>query len=168
MKVAIAIERSIDIPAPYAKVQTQMRDLETTIRRFPKLRNLRKLGDQAYVWEMEPVGSRIANISHEVVYGAKYKVDLDRGLVSWTPIADQGNAAIGGAFRLQDLGGKTKLSFDVKGELRDVPVPFMYRLLAPAFIQMKFTRLVEIFLERTAAAAGMDPQQVAAARRSAA
>lgn len=160
MKVAIAIERSIRIAAPYASVQSLMRDLQGTIQRFPKLRRLRKLGDDAYLWEMAPIGSRIAGIAHEVVYGARYQVDLDRGIVRWTPIPGQGNASIAGAFRLEDLRGATRLTFRVDGELRDVPVPIIYRLIAPAFIQGKFTRLVDVFLENTAAAAGLAPAAI--------
>jgi carbon monoxide dehydrogenase subunit G len=164
MKVAIEVERSINIPAPHEKVLTLMQDLEGTIRRFPKLRRLRKVGDKAYVWEMDAIGSRIANISHEVVYGAKYTVDATRGLLSWKPLPNEGNATIEGAFRMKDLGGETRLTFSVKGELRDVPVPLVYRLVAPPFIQGKFMRLVEIFLENTAAAIGMSAEQVAASR----
>lgn len=84
-------------------------------------------------------------------YGAQYRVDDKRGEVSWTPIPRQGNASIEGRFQLAARGTGTRLSFNVKGELRDVPVPLMYRLLAPPFIQGKFTRLVDIFLEETRA-----------------
>ena len=153
MNVNIAIERSIEIAAPYARVEELLRDLESTIRRFPKLRRLKKLGDQAYLWEMETIGSRIARIAHDVSYGARYDVDLDHGVVSFEPIPEQGNATIEGAFELKDLKRKTRLSFSVKGRLRDVPVPFLYRVAAPAFIQGKFTRLVDVFLENTAEAA---------------
>lgn len=173
MKVAIEVERSINIPAPYSKVLTLMQDLEGTIGRFPKLRRLRKLADKTYVWEMDAIGSRIARIEHEVVYGAKYTVDLERGMLSWKPVPNQGNATFEGSFRMRDLEKETKmtfteLSFAVKGELHDVPVPLMYRLVAPPFIQGKFNRLVEIFLEKTAVAVGVDEQGVAAARASAA
>ena len=153
MNVAIAIERSIEIPAPYERLQELLRDLEGTIRRFPKLRRLKKLGDAAYLWEMEAIGSRMANIRHEVSYGARYTVDPERGSVTWTPIAGQGNATIEGGFHLDRLGPKsTRLSFRVKGQLREVPVPLLYRVVAPTFIQGKFTRLVDVFLENTAAA----------------
>lgn len=149
MKVSIAIERSLDVPAPLARLQPLMADIEGTVRRFPKLRRLRKLKPSQYVWEMEPIGSRIANISHEVVYGAHYKVDAARGELSWTPLPQQGNASIEGWFRIEPRGAHSRISFKVTGELRDVPVPLMYRLVAPAFIQGKFTRLVDIFLENT-------------------
>ncbi len=152
MNVDIAIARSIDIDAPRSRLGKLFADLEATIRRFPKLKRLKKLGEDQYLWEMATIGSRLANIAHEVSYGAHYTVDGKRGSVSWKPIPEQGNARIEGEFRLEDLGGKTRLHFRVGGRLRDVPVPLLYRVVAPAFIQGKFTRLVDVFLERTAEA----------------
>ena len=157
MKVSIAIERSIEVPAPVARVQTLFKDLEGTIGRFPKLRKLSKLGNNEYLWEMGAIGSSIANIAHEVSYAAKYNVDLKNNQLTWQPIPKTGNANIEGAFKLADHGDKTQLTFRVRGDLYDVPVPLMYRLLAPAFIQGKFTRLVDIFLERTSEALLQEP-----------
>lgn len=149
MKVQISITRTLDIDLPPAKVSVLFKDLETTIQRFPKLRSLKKLGPDQYLWEMAPIGSRIANIAHEVRYGAHYTVDAKKGELSWTPIAKQGNASIAGRFTTTAQGKGTRLSFEVKGELLDVPVPLMYRLVAPTFIQAKFAALVDVFLERT-------------------
>ncbi|WP_028009413.1 hypothetical protein [Solimonas flava] len=149
MNVDIKIERSVEVEAPYARVVPLLDDLEGTIRRFPKLKKLTKVGANAYLWEMSTIGSKAANIAHEVSYAAHYTVNAKRGEMSWKPLPDYGNATIEGRFALLDQGKKTKLVFDVKGKLRDVPVPLMYRLLAPPFIQGKFTRLVDIFLEST-------------------
>jgi carbon monoxide dehydrogenase subunit G len=149
MNVDIKIERSVEVDAPFKNVVPLLEDLEGTIKRFPKLRKLTKLGNNAYLWEMSVIGSKVANIAHEVSYGAKYSIDAKRGELSWQPIPDRGNATIEGRFKLLDQGSKTKLIFDVRGKLRDVPVPLMYRLLAPPFIQGKFTRLVDTFLEST-------------------
>jgi len=152
VKVNIKIQRSLDVPAPYAEVSALLHDIEGTIRRFPKLRKLSKVGNNAYVWEMAPIGSKAAGISHEVSYGAQYAIDAKRGELSWKPLPKYGNAVIEGRFQLAEQGKLTRLTFDVAGELRDVPVPLMYRLLAPPFIQGKFTRLVDVFLEETRAA----------------
>jgi len=149
MKVNISISRSLDIDLPPAKVKVLFQDLEATIGRFPKLRTLKKLGPDQYLWEMNPIGSQIANISHEVRYGAHYTVDAKRGELSWKPLPKQGNASVEGSFRTLEQGGGTRLEFVVKGELFDVPVPLMYRLVAPTFIQAKFAALVDAFLERT-------------------
>jgi carbon monoxide dehydrogenase subunit G len=153
MKVGIQIERSLDIAVPYARALPLLQDFETTIRRFPKLRKLTRLnGELAYLWEMSPIGSKIAGISHEVVYAAKYQLDTERGELRWTPLPEHGNARVSGHFRLKDQGTSTALSFAVKGELDAVPVPLMYRLAAGPFIQGRFTYLVDQFLQRSAEA----------------
>lgn len=149
MKVNIEIERSAVVPVPYPKVEPLLQDLEGTIGRFPKLKKLTRLGDNQYLWEMRTIGSRIANIAHDVAYGAAYEVDLQRGELSWKPLPNQGNASIEGWFRLARGRDDTRLTFRVWGELRDVPVPLLYRMVAPPFIQGKFTRLVDTFLEET-------------------
>lgn len=149
MKVNISIARSVDVPAPADRVRTLLEDYESAIRRFPKLRKLTALERHAYLWEMAPIGSRTAGIAHEVSYAARYQVDTGAGLLRWEPLPGYGNATIEGHMRLQPRGASTRLSFDVRGELRDVPVPLMYRLVAPPFIQGTFTRLVDVFLEQT-------------------
>lgn len=149
MKINIALQRSLDIDLPPAQVNRLFTDLEGTIRRFPKLRTLSRLGPDEYLWQMGAIGSRIANIAHEVSYGAHYTVDAAAGRLSWRPIARQGNASIEGSFRVLPQGQGSRLEFSVKGELHDVPVPLVYRLVAPAFIQAKFAALVDVFLERT-------------------
>jgi carbon monoxide dehydrogenase subunit G len=149
MKVPIEIERSLDIPMPLAQVKHLYDDIEGTIRRFPKLKKLTKLGDNAYLWEMETMGSRAAKVAAQISYGARYSVDAKAGKLSWKPVPRQGNATIEGAFEMKGDARRTRLSFRVTGELHDVPVPLIYRLLAAPFIQGKFTRLVDTFLERT-------------------
>lgn len=150
MKVPLNIQRSLVIEAPPAKALALLDDLESTIKRFPKLKRLRKLGELQYVWEMETIGSRMAKIAHNVSYGAAYQLDREAGELRWAPLPDHGNARIAGRFRLQPEGGsQTRLSFSVEGELRDVPVPLVYRLVAPPFIQGKFTSLVDRFLAAT-------------------
>ena len=149
MKVNIEIERTASVPVPYAQVEPLLRDLEGTIGRFPKLKKLTRLGENKYLWEMRTIGSRIANIAHDVSYGALYSLDLKRGELSWKPVPGQGNATIEGVFRIAEQGEATQLTFRVRGELRDVPVPLLYRVVAPPFIQGKFTRLVDTFLEDT-------------------
>lgn len=152
MKVNISINRTLDIALPPAKVLPLLKDLEGTIGRFPKLRHLKALGPNQYLWEMNAIGSKIANIAHEVRYGAHYTINEKQGELSWTPLPRQGNASIAGSFHIKPQGSGTRLSFHVKGELFDVPVPLMYRLVAPTFIQAKFAALVDAFLERTHAA----------------
>jgi len=152
MKVGIQIKRGLNLQLPYEQVAPLLKDLEATIRRFPKLRKLTRLKKNTYLWEMKSIGSKIANISHEVSYAAQYQLDAAKGELSWTSLPKHGNATLDGRLRLKDLGGQTRLIVEMQGELRDVPVPLMYRLVAVPFIQGRFTYLVDTFLQRTAEA----------------
>lgn len=149
MNVDIKIERSVEIDASMAQLRGLFEDLEGSLRRFPKLRRLTALGNHSYLWEMSTIGSKAANIAHDVVYAAKYQVEPAKYRLKWTAVPGKGNASLDGEMWAQAGDGSARLSFAVRGRLRNVPVPLMYRLLAPAFIQGKFTRLVDTFLEDT-------------------
>ncbi len=166
MKVNIEVERSVAVPLPAAQVRSLFDDLETTIGRFPKLKRLSRLGPDQYLWELQTIGSRLAKIAHDVSYAAHYQRSADGNEVAWKPIAGKGNADIAGAFRIVPKSDGCEIRFKVKGELRDVPVPLIYRLAAPPFIQGKFIALVETFLDRTREAllAGAAPARKKAAR----
>ncbi|MDD3762336.1 MAG: hypothetical protein PHP86_03475 [Nevskiales bacterium] len=149
MQVRISIERSLDVPVPYPQAMSLLEDYPRVIRRFPKMRRLTRLGQDRYLSELAPIGSKIAGIAHEVSYAAHYEVDPGAGRLHWMPLEGHGNARIEGALQVIEHDRGARLEFDVRGELRDVPVPLMYRLVAPPFIQGKFTRLIDVFLEIT-------------------
>lgn len=149
MKVDIEIERSTTVALPAAQVRRLFDDIETTISRFPKLKKLSRVGPDQYVWELKTIGSRMAKIAYDVTYGAHYRLSADGSELSWTPLPKQGNASIAGAFQVLEHAAGSEIRFKVKGQLRDVPVPLIYRLVAPPFIQGKFNHLVETFLDHT-------------------
>lgn len=149
MKIDLAIDRSVVLPVAYARAESLLTDIESTIRRFPNLKRLSPLGNDAWLWEMKTMGSRFAKIAHDVSYGARYTLDAERGVVRWVPVEGKGNAVIAGEFQLAEHAEGTVFSFRVRGTLHDVPVPLLYRPVAPTFIAAKFATLIERFLERT-------------------
>ncbi|HKY91546.1 MAG TPA: hypothetical protein VJM11_10925 [Nevskiaceae bacterium] len=151
MKINVDVERSTLVAVPRAKADVLLKDLEATLKRFPKLKKLSKLGENEFRHDMQTIGSRVAKIAHDVSYGAKYVVDPSKGQITFKPLPKVGNAQVEGGLSLVEEGNKVRVSFRVKGELNDVPVPLVYRLVAPAFIQGKFTALVDAFLQKTAA-----------------
>lgn len=161
MNIKIEIERSATLPAPYARVQELLKDVEGTIRLFPKLRKLTRQADGSHLWELAPMGSKAARIVHEVSFAAKFVVDVKKGLVQWKPVKgqnkNQGNASIEGRWQVQPRGDGTHMSLRVWGELRDVPVPLMFRLVAPAFIQGKFAALVERYFVKLGETLDLSP-----------
>lgn len=149
MKIEIAIDRSVVLPVPFKKAAPLLTDIETTIGRFPNLRKLTRLSDDTWLWEMKTMGVRVAKIAHDVSYAARYTHDAKRQRVSFEPVRGHGNALVSGHFALTEVAGGTEFSFSVRGTLDEVPVPLLYRPIAPKFISGKFTVLIERFLERT-------------------
>jgi hypothetical protein len=153
VNIPIEIERSRLILAPVAQVRQLFIDVERVVLRFPKLRRLTRLDADSYFWELEPLGAEFGGISHEVKYGVRYalrgEAQADGGELSWEPLPDLGNAAIGGSLRWNAQGEHCLLRFQASGELRELPVPEAYQMFASPFIQGEFIRLVDTFLERT-------------------
>lgn len=148
MDIKIDIERHKTVPVPQAQLAGLLTDIEGTLKRFPKLKKLTPLGGTDFRLDMQTIGSSIAKIAHDVSFGAHCTADPSRSELSWKPLAKVGNAQLEGQFRLAGEGQSTRLTLRVRGELRDVPVPLMYRLVAPAFIQGKFAALIDAFLEK--------------------
>lgn len=153
MNIKIEVERSTVVAAPRAQTLVLLKDTEATLKRFPKLRKLNPLGPEDYRLDMHTIGSSIAKIAHDVSFGVRCALDAAKGEMSWTPLPKVGNARIEALLRVAEDGKGSRLSFRVWGELHDVPVPLMYRLVAPAFIQGKFAALVDAYLEKLGSAA---------------
>ena len=152
MKVTINVTRALQADVPPARSRSLLDDVEATLRRFPGLRSLERLAPDVYLWTMKPIGSRLAQIEHEVVYAARYRLDRRRQRLLWEPVAGHGNAALSGHLGLESAGEGTRFEVAVTGELRDVPVPLLYRPLAPAFVQAQFVGRLDRFLEKLRAA----------------
>ncbi|MGQ0621061.1 MAG: hypothetical protein ACT4QA_14265 [Panacagrimonas sp.] len=157
MNIRIDVERAVAVATPRAQVLAQLMNLEGTLKCFPKLRKLHALGVQDYRLDMHTIGSSIARIAHDVSFGARCALDAAEGELSWTPLPKVGNAQLEGLLKLRPDGAGSRLSLRVHGELAEVPVPLMYRLVAPAFIQGKFAALVDAYLEKIGATAAGAP-----------
>lgn len=153
MNIKIDIERHKTVPVTQARLAGLLTDVEATLKKFPKLRKLHALGDQDYRLDMQTIGSSVARIAHDVSFGARCSADPAKSTLSWKPLPKVGNAQVEGHLQLAGEGKSTRITLRVKGELHDVPVPLMYRLVAPAFIQGKFSALIDAFLDKLAASA---------------
>lgn len=163
MNVNIEIERRTVVPVGYDQARSLLDDVEGTIRLFPKLRRLTRQKDGSHLWEMAPIGSKVANIAHEVSFAAHFMTKPDQGLVQWKPVKGRGNAQIEGRLQVRPRGSQTDMSLRVAGVLRDVPVPLMFRLVAPPFIQGKFTALVEHYFVSLGEQLGVPDETIRAA-----
>lgn len=162
MNIKIEVERHKTVPVPQAQLAGLLKDVEGTLKKFPKLKKLNALGGQDFRIDMQTIGSSIAKIAHDVSFGAHCTADVAKSELVWKPLPKVGNAQLEGQLRLAGEGKSTRLSLRVRGELHDVPVPLMYRLVAPAFIQGKFSALVDTYLEKLAASASSAKTQISA------
>lgn len=150
MDVDVSIERSATVPVPFARARERMVDLEGTLRLFPKLAKLTPIGEHSYLWELEPIGFKPAGVSHVVRYANLYRVDLDGGVVEWSPIPGEGNSLIRGRWVTVDGGDHIDIKLSISGTIGGIRVPLPFRLPAPAFVRSAFTELVEGFLANLA------------------
>lgn len=162
MNIKIDVERALPASASRDQVLSLLQDIEGTLKRFPKLRKLNALGARDYRLDMHTIGSSVARIAHDVSFGARCTADTAKAEMSWEPIPKVGNALLGGQLRVVEDGTGSRLSLRVRGELHDVPVPLMYRLVAPAFIQGKFSALADAYLEKIGTAAAGHTARVVA------
>ena len=150
MDIKIDVECALASEVSADQLLVVLSDLDATLKKFPKLKKLSKIDGQSYRIDIQTIGSSVAKIAHDASFGAKFAVDQKKAEMRWTPVPGVGNAQLEGCLRHEG----SKLTMRVKGEIKDVPVPLMYRLVAPAFIKGKFSALADTWLERLAEAAG--------------
>jgi carbon monoxide dehydrogenase subunit G len=122
-----------------------------SVSHFPKVERLTDLGDGVYRWEMEKVGTAQVNI--QTVYASKYVSDRKKGTVVWTPVKGEGNALVGGSWKIADLKPHTAIEFKVKGTV-DVPLPGLMKMVVVPLVRGEFEKLIEAYLDNLVAEFG--------------
>lgn len=147
MDVKLSIERDLAVRAPVENADFLFVDIASTLRRFPKLAELHALGANEYRWRMKTIGSRAARVAYDAEFHVKTQIDRNARSLCWTPVPESGNAQLAAElFVVSDKPG-CRLILKLSGQLRDVPVPLVYRPMAGPFIRGKFLRLVDDFLD---------------------
>lgn len=149
MNVKIDLSRKLEADVSADELLALFDDLEIVLRKFPKIKTLSLIAEHSYQFEMQTIGSSIARIAHDAIFACRFEVDKSKGELRWKALTDVGNTRFNGVLR---RGGKG-LIVEIKGDVLDVPIPMMYRLVAPAFIQGKFSALADVWLQRLATAA---------------
>lgn len=146
MDIKIQLDRKVSAEVSAEQMAAVLRDPQVTLKQFPKLKKLASLDENSFRVDLKTIGSTIARVAHDVTFGAQCAFDADQTVLDWKPLKSVGNAQISGHLAF-DEGAKI-LSLKVSGQLNGVPIPLMYRLVAPAFIQGKFSALCDAWLER--------------------
>ena len=146
MAITVAIDLGYEfaVKAPIKEVFDVVSDVPTSAGFFPKVDKLTDLGDNTYRWEMEKVGTAQVNI--QTVYASKYAVDRKKGTVTWTPVKGEGNALVGGHWKLKDNKTSTAIEFKVAGTV-DVPLPGLMKMVVGPVVKGEFEKLVEKYID---------------------
>jgi carbon monoxide dehydrogenase subunit G len=146
MAISVDIDMGYEftVKSAFKEVFDLVSDVPTSASFFPKLDKLTDLGGGSYRWEMAKVGTAQVNI--QTVYASKYVADRKKGTVVWTPVKGEGNALVGGSWKVTDQGKKTGLEFKAKGTV-DVPLPGLMKMVVVPVVRGEFEKLVEQYID---------------------
>jgi carbon monoxide dehydrogenase subunit G len=146
MAISVDIDLGYEfaVKSPFKEVFDLVSDVPTSASFFPKLDKLTDLGGGSYRWEMAKVGTAQVNI--QTVYASKYVADRKKGTVVWTPVKGEGNALVGGSWKVIDQGKTTGLEFKAKGTV-DVPLPGLMKMVVVPVVRGEFEKLVEQYID---------------------
>jgi carbon monoxide dehydrogenase subunit G len=146
MSITVAIDLGYEfaVKSPFKDVFDLLSDVPMSASFFPKVHKLTDLGSGAYRWEMEKVGTAQVNI--QTIYASKYVADRAKGTVVWTPVKGEGNALVGGSWKITDRKKTTALEFKVAGTV-DVPLPGLMKMVVAPIVKSEFEGLVEKYID---------------------
>ncbi len=146
MTVTVAIDLGYEfaVKAPFKEVFDLLSDVPESVSHFPKVDKLVDMGDGVYRWEMEKVGTAQVNI--QTVYASKYVSDRKKGTVVWTPVKGQGNALVGGSWKIVEGKKGTAVEFKVNGTV-DVALPALMRMVVAPIVSSEFEKLIEKYID---------------------
>jgi carbon monoxide dehydrogenase subunit G len=146
MTVTVNIDLGYEftVKAAFDDVFDVLSDVPTSVSFFPKVHKLVDLGGGVYRWEMEKVGTAQVNI--QTVYACKYVSDRKKGTVVWTPVKGQGNALVGGSWKLSEAKPGTAVVLKIAGEV-NVPLPGLMKMVVAPVVEGEFEKLVEKYID---------------------
>jgi carbon monoxide dehydrogenase subunit G len=146
MAVTVTIDLGYEfaVKAPFKDVFDVLSDVPTSVAFFPKVHQLVDLGGGVYRWEMEKVGTAQVNI--QTIYASKYVSDRKKGSVVWTPVKGEGNALVGGSWKISDKKTSTAVELKIDGEV-NVPLPGLMKMVVVPVVQGEFEKLVEKYID---------------------
>jgi carbon monoxide dehydrogenase subunit G len=143
ISVPFDLSYEFEVNASAKDVFAVLSDVPTSASFFPKVAKLVDLGGNAYRWEMEKVGTAQVNI--QTIYASKYAVDAKKGTVVWTPIKGEGNAQVGGNWKITDKKKTTYIELNIKGELT-VPLPGLMKMVVGPVVLAENEKLIDKYL----------------------
>lgn len=141
--VAIDLGYEFTVKAPLDEVYAVLSDVPASASFFPKVDKLTEIAKDTYRWEMAKVGTAQVNI--QTVYASKYLADRKKGTVVWTPVKGEGNAQVGGHWKLKAGPSGTEIEFKVAGTV-DVPLPGLMKAIVAPVVSSEFEKLADKYI----------------------
>ena len=150
MAVSVDIDLGYEfaVKAAFKDVFDVLSDVPASVSFFPKVDRLVDLGAGVYRWEMAKVGTAQVNI--QTIYASKYVSTKAKngasGTVVWTPVKGEGNALVGGHWKVADKKTSTAIELKIQGTV-DVPVPGLMKMVVAPVVKGEFEKLVEKYID---------------------
>lgn len=162
IRVSIDLGYEFAVKAPADEVFALLADVPRSVSHFPKVERLTDLGDGAYKWEMQKVGTQQVHI--QTVYACKYVSDAAQGTVVWTPVRGVGNAVVSGHWKLAARKASAKANAKARAEATDVelaiqgtielPLPGLMKMVVTPIVESEFEKLVDQYIDNLIRAFG--------------
>jgi carbon monoxide dehydrogenase subunit G len=143
INVPFDLSYEFEVKASAKDVFAVLSDVPKSASHFPKVSELVDLGNNTYRWEMEKVGTAQVNI--QTIYASKYVSDAKKGTVVWTPVKGEGNAEIGGSWKIVDKKTSTEITLKIKGEV-NVPLPGLMKMVVSPIVLSENEKLIDKYL----------------------
>jgi len=133
----------VDVPAAIDEVYALLADVPDSTRHFPDLEKVVRHED-GYLWTVKKAG--VGRLSAQMIYCCRYTSDDDARTVRWDPIRGVGNSTVHGSWRLEEVGGGTRLNLHNELTMHlDIP-RLMVRAARPVVDQIS-AKLMGKYLE---------------------
>jgi carbon monoxide dehydrogenase subunit G len=133
----------VDVPAPLEEVYALLADIPDSTSHFPDLEKVARHED-GYLWTVKKSG--VGRLSAQMIYACRYLSDEAAHTVRWEPIPGTGNTTLQGSWRLEQVGGGTRLHLHNQLTMHlDIP-RLMVRAARPVVNQIS-ARLMGQYLE---------------------
>lgn len=142
--VKVDVGYEFEVKAPFDEVFDLLADVPLSVSHFPKVASLVDLGDNAFRWEMEKVGTDAFHI--QTVYASKYVPNKAKGEITWTPVKGVGNAQVSGIWNITDKGNPTLVVLETGGDM-DIPLPGLMKMVVGPVVKSEFDGLVRKYIE---------------------
>jgi carbon monoxide dehydrogenase subunit G len=146
MTVAVPFDLAyeFEVKAAADDVFGVLSDVPTSASHFPKVDRLVDLGDNAYRWELQKVGTAQVNI--QTIYASRYVSDRAKGTVIWTPVQGVGNGLVSGSWTITDKKKSTHVLLKIHGEI-NVPLPGLMKVIVVPVVTRENEKLIEKYID---------------------